>query len=370
MGLIRISLALIVVYGHFQLFVLNAQKVQINPYFFFGMNAGFAVMYFYIVSGFLISYVLSKKYKDSISLFYRNRFVRIFSLYWPVYLLIILVVLPGCMEKKSIFDRFLATVLLGSDWMVALAIPQGTKFPFPPFLNVSWTLDAELTFYLLAPWILRSLTGSVTLFAFSLVLRLSFQSVYGFSVWIYQFFPSTIMFFLLGHFVRIAYDRYVWPMWLGACLLAGSLVCSTKSITSGEWTSGWFYGAFLLFALSVPPIFRATKKIRWMNVLGDASFPVYLIHVTIMLFLPASLLKYLIDWLKASPFSSLTGELCFLTVGIFVIIISIGIVYLVERPCSFIMKCAVEGVCKKAGAYSHRFSLLMAEKNLTSRSTD
>ena len=279
-------------------------------------------------------------------------------------------VLPGCIEKKSIFDRLLATVLLGSDWMVALAIPQGTKFPFPPFLTVSWTLGAELTFYLLAPWILRSLTGSVALFAFSLVLRLSFQSVYGFSTWIYQFFPSTIIFFLLGHFARIAYDRYVLPFWLGVCLLAGSLACTTKSITSGEWTSGWFYCAFLLFALSVPPIFGATKKTRWMNVLGDASFPVYLIHLTVICILPASLIKYLIEQLKASPFHRLTGELLFLALGIFVIIISIGIVYLVERPCSFIMKCAVESVYKKAGAYRHRFSLLMAEKNLTSRSTD
>ena len=82
-----------------------------------------------------------------------------------------------------------------------------------------------------------------------------------------------------------------------------------------------------------------------------------------MLLLPASLIKYLTDQLKASPFHRLTGELLFLALGIFVIIISIGVVYLVERPCAFIMKSAIEWVCKKAGAYRHRFSLLMAEKN-------
>jgi peptidoglycan/LPS O-acetylase OafA/YrhL len=62
---------------------LRPHDTDITVIYSLGFNAGFAVMYFYIISGFLISFVLAHKYPASVSgtaAFYRSRFTRIFSL--------------------------------------------------------------------------------------------------------------------------------------------------------------------------------------------------------------------------------------------------------------------------------------------------
>ena len=63
MGLIRLLLALVVVGDHFTVVTLlstGITKDGIQQWVY--MNAGFAVMFFYVISGFLISYALSNKY--------------------------------------------------------------------------------------------------------------------------------------------------------------------------------------------------------------------------------------------------------------------------------------------------------------------
>ena len=63
MGLIRLLLALVVAGDHFTVVTLlraGITKDGIQQWVY--LNAGFAVMYFYVISGFLISYALSNKY--------------------------------------------------------------------------------------------------------------------------------------------------------------------------------------------------------------------------------------------------------------------------------------------------------------------
>jgi peptidoglycan/LPS O-acetylase OafA/YrhL len=70
-------------------------------------------------------------------------------------------------------------------------------------MNQSWTLSAELTFYLVAPLLLRLWKLAAALLVASLSLRASFVAVLGpaiHSQWTYTFLPSTVAFFLLSHF--------------------------------------------------------------------------------------------------------------------------------------------------------------------------
>lgn len=122
MGLIRLLLALVVVGDHFTVVTLlstGITKDGIQQWVY--MNAGFAVMFFYVISGFLISYALSNKYAGGgVADFYKSRLVRIFSLYWPL-LLIGLIFLSG-KHDWSMRDIFINIFLVGGDWVLAQAI--------------------------------------------------------------------------------------------------------------------------------------------------------------------------------------------------------------------------------------------------------
>lgn len=87
MGLIRLFLALVVAIDHWRVIMLSERSISLDDVFKFGFNAGYAVMFFYVISGFLITYTLTRNYKtdrSGFAAFYKNRFIRIFSLYWPM----------------------------------------------------------------------------------------------------------------------------------------------------------------------------------------------------------------------------------------------------------------------------------------------
>ncbi|HET9395217.1 MAG TPA: hypothetical protein VFO36_04095, partial [Nitrospiraceae bacterium] len=63
MGLIRLFLALVVAVDHWRVIVLNEKSIFLDDVVKFGFNAGYAVMFFYVISGFLITYTLTRNYK-------------------------------------------------------------------------------------------------------------------------------------------------------------------------------------------------------------------------------------------------------------------------------------------------------------------
>jgi peptidoglycan/LPS O-acetylase OafA/YrhL len=90
-GAIRLFLALVVAFDHWRDLVItpagHALSVRQETIVKLGFNAGYAVLFFYVISGFLIAFTLRHNYdagRAGALPFYRNRFVRIFSLYWPM----------------------------------------------------------------------------------------------------------------------------------------------------------------------------------------------------------------------------------------------------------------------------------------------
>ncbi len=65
MGLFRLYLALVVALGHYRMITMTPNgegDENFMNYLMLGLDAGHAVYLFYIISGFLISYALEKKY--------------------------------------------------------------------------------------------------------------------------------------------------------------------------------------------------------------------------------------------------------------------------------------------------------------------
>jgi peptidoglycan/LPS O-acetylase OafA/YrhL len=101
MGIVRLFLALIVAADHWRVIQLAPLGIEFEDYYKLGFNAGYAVMFFYVISGFLITFTLTRNYTPDLggaAAFYRNRFIRIFSLYWPMVLLSFLLIPELCAE--------------------------------------------------------------------------------------------------------------------------------------------------------------------------------------------------------------------------------------------------------------------------------
>jgi peptidoglycan/LPS O-acetylase OafA/YrhL len=114
---------------------------------------------------------------------------------------------------------------------------------------------------------------------FSAAVRLSFVFVYGFDVtWTYHFFPSTVMFFIIGHLARLIGERFPIVKRSGVGLLALAMLFSIFGALTQQWDNWQFYASILLFALALPGIFEATKHSKWSERLGDLSYPMYLTH--------------------------------------------------------------------------------------------
>ena len=174
MGLVRLFLAWVVAADHWRVIELSPLSIQVDDTVKFGFNAGYAVLFFYVISGFLITYALSQKYGDDTRGFYKNRFIRIFSLYWPV-VVVVLLVFEGsraAFVAGTLWDKLTGVFLLGADWNIAFA-----TYPTPHFgatirfLEQAWTLGAELTFYLMAPLLMRSWKFGAVLLVASLGVR-------------------------------------------------------------------------------------------------------------------------------------------------------------------------------------------------------
>lgn len=291
MGLMRFFLALVVAIDHWRVIVLHEKGILLDDVVKFGFNAGYAVMFFYVISGFLITYTLMRKYRWDwlgFAAFYRNRFVRIFSLYWSTVILAFISVGGAWAQflAGSLPDKLTGVFLLGMDWRVAFAsYPEIHVAASIKGLNQAWTLGAELTFYLVAPLLIRSWKVGAVILVASFGLRAFFVFRYGTDlqqVWTYFFAGTSFGFFMLGHLACL-FRRYLASRWLGVLLTLGCFGGMTFGGSYASFDTPRFWVSALLFSVAVPGLFEATKSVRWMNALGDLSYPIYLVHTLVLI---------------------------------------------------------------------------------------
>ena len=221
MGSIRTLLALAVVFGHADLYLFTGGTL--------------AVQLFYVISGYLMSLILLSKSYDSLRAFYINRFLRLFPIYWVVAILTGCVYLvlstPSSQAFWSVYkslgvDSLWLTLtnifLFGQDWIMFTGVENGDFGWTSNFQNSevlvwqgllvpqAWTLGVELSFYLIAPFILRDKRRWMLLLIISLMLRVYFIYI-GLGTkdpFSYRFFPLEIALFLLGAFSH----QYIKPL--------------------------------------------------------------------------------------------------------------------------------------------------------------
>lgn len=315
MGLIRFALALSVVFWH----------IPGAPFHL--MTAPVAVTMFFIISGFYMAMVINEKYAKGapehwIRTFYLARFWRLY----PPYLVMLLVMmifgvqtgLPSPLLSRfpmSVFDQTVAVMsnifLFGQDihqFLVRIRVENAA----PPFLldivhrinpavlqdNImaigqAWSIATEATFYLIAPFVVRSARKTVVLLALALAFRFFLLEGLGqrSGIWGYFFFPGAACMFLLGsavYHLKAAIPRPDIHTLIGWIALSGfsiwfigtAIVAGIVMPSPADWSIDRpeFWALYIIFALSVPFIFEATKNVRLDRELGELSYPLYLVH--------------------------------------------------------------------------------------------
>lgn len=299
MGLIRTLLALAVVFAH---------TPWMDGFVFTGGRN--AVQLFYIISGFLITFVLTREgsYR-SVKGFYLNRSLRIYPVYWVV-ALIAWGLSPWIRpEIAHTFDQAPAAAqwalgvanvtLIGQDWLMFTAVHGGQWHWASNFRDSevlihegllvpqAWTLGVELSFYLLAPWVVRHTGRLLSLLVLSIAMRV-WLATHGLTQdpWTYRFFPNELAFFLVG----AACARWLLPAWLRVEGLRDNH--ALLSVASGTvfvlcLSYAWIplpnsIRTLLLFGVFVPLLpltFLYQNRAPWDRKIGELSYPIYVGHM-------------------------------------------------------------------------------------------
>ena len=326
MGVLRLLLALLVVYAHCG-----------YPFGRVGVSAENAVQIFYMISGFYMTLVLRGKYATTdgsgVRTFYANRALRVF----PAYFLIAGATLFLCLFGERLFgwepqaaryvSRWFSEGLLDWPKLAWLALTQlsmaglesfnfltvsdaGTLLPTAGvsadrhelwrmlLVPQAWSLSVELYFYAVAPFIvkrgLKVLVG-VALASFAVRVALWGLADLNADPWSYRFFPSELMFFMLGAIAchacstGSARNAALLGRSTGAWALHGLLAAlAVGAVLIGRADHPYDVGdviASLATAgafLVLPYLFAWTRNMRLDRLVGELSYPVYISHVLVI----------------------------------------------------------------------------------------
>jgi peptidoglycan/LPS O-acetylase OafA/YrhL len=321
MGTVRTALALLVALAH----MAAADAAAHHP---LTGGALMAVNLFFIISGFYMALILRTRYAGDVRTFYLARALRLYPLYWVVVLATLIVSQSAAESHLLGFEASsLRNLVLSSAWWFApislfsnisfFGLEQGVLFcinlsngslavagapgctALSRFTIVAqaWTLGLEVLFYALIPFILRG--GRLAIlgaFAAGLGTHLYlFARGMHTELWVRQFFPAILLYFMTGVLAYGAYVRIApwlpdlrrWWLAIAALLCSVAIGYAAYMPTvyyqqSGKEFLDLYVDPFVLasFAILIPIMFHASKAVRADAWIGDLSYPIYISHLT------------------------------------------------------------------------------------------
>lgn len=118
---------------------------------------GAAVYLFFILSGYWIAHMWERQYASARQphlTFAISRCWRIFPLYWLCYVLML-----GVCQMTNRHDPVTWAHVLSPEWLARMTVLVGSAGQ-ERILRPAWSLDYEMQFYLVAPWVVMALRGA------------------------------------------------------------------------------------------------------------------------------------------------------------------------------------------------------------------
>jgi peptidoglycan/LPS O-acetylase OafA/YrhL len=337
-GLLRLLLALCVVAGHSSSYVFGF----IPPIW-----STFAVLVFFIISGFYMAMVLDGQYKGKpVRTFYLSRAARIYPAYWVslAFTLMVSLYLTGTgflgaftqlswvQQAHMVFANFF---IFGQDLAYLFCLRDTTTsqcFVVDQVVlnSPAWSISVELMFYLIAPWAVHNLRSSAVLVGIGALYVLgityldydALRAIAGISphpletVIRYHMFPASLLFFGGGAVAfHLIYKRHITGreksggMLQYAAAAAGVLLIANFTDPMIAW---W---QLLAFIVAVPSLFAFTRDNRFDRAIGELSYPVYILHFPILKMLSGFEVKGPFNYgTNAAILSILAGALVYLVI--------------------------------------------------------
>ncbi|MES2606251.1 MAG: acyltransferase, partial [Pseudomonadota bacterium] len=308
MGILRLLLACSVVFEHCPSWI----GLKLIP-------GHMAVELFFMISGFYMSLVLTEKYNvrsgAGIRSFYLSRFFRL----WPLYLVTMVGTTlwwlfswwylqrppTAAADFSAIMGPVLYPLMQFSNWFMVghdipnlfhgsvesgLVLTMGyTPEPLADGsawlgsasdIGQAWSIGTELWFYLCVPFLIKLSTRNlVILMAAGLLVRAGMEQA-GWAA--YFFFPAQLPLFLGGVLAQrhgsrsLAAPHSAFFNWSCVMLVgAGSLAYGSV----GEWAQSWKWVLYVPVVFTLAALFEVSKRLRLDRLIGEWSYPVYIIHV-------------------------------------------------------------------------------------------
>ncbi len=167
---------------------------------------GLGVIFFFVLSGFLITYLLLKEKEQTgtvnVKKFYLRRILRI----WPLYFFIVLLgffVLPYFhFMEIPYFAKFKAHLSMINLFLFLIMLPNLAFAIFKPVPHIgqSWSIGVEEQFYLLWPWVVKKSKNILRTLCVIVVLLIAIKITV---LFIFKAYPANTSLLVLKNFVAM-----------------------------------------------------------------------------------------------------------------------------------------------------------------------
>lgn len=269
------------------------------------------VTLFFVLSGFLISYLLFAEEKKTGTIFIKDFYIRRMLRIWPLYYTIVILsffILPhiellslpaeywGKIEQN--FGMYLTLFLL---FLPNLALSKGGVLPYG---SQSWSVGVEEQFYLIWPLLMKFFKNKlVVIFGTIIVYFVVDLLIKSLSKSIPDYVKNFVLFFQIysmaigGFFAYLAfYGKEKWQKWVLNYYVFGGALFIFMILIYLSKTRQVYYSvpfAIIIYNLACNPSLKTLLESKILNYLGKISYGIYMYHCIAIVF-SIRLLDYLV----------------------------------------------------------------------------
>lgn len=302
---IRAFAAFAVLFHHIELYKnrINLKSIfDIDFFNYFISNLGQnGVFLFFVLSGFLITYLLleEKQVNNSISVkkFYTRRILRI----WPLYFIIVIIgfaflplvynSFPDFFSSQKYYNEKIENIVYGKNLMLFLFFFSNVAMRiFSPVAGASqsWSVSVEEQFYFIWPWIVKFFSKNLyfVLTIIIVVINLILYKINSFNNYpIFKIFISSfhIDFMAIGGISAVFYrsniqlvERFYNNKSIGVLIFISLLIHLFYKVSNLTLS--------ITFVLLIILFIEKKVKIKLFNQLGKWSYGIYMYHPVVMYF--------------------------------------------------------------------------------------
>ncbi len=279
-------------------------------YPFFTSIGSLSVTLFFVLSGFLITYLLLNEKEDTGNVDVRNFYMKRILRIWPLYFLTILVAL-FILNKIDFFhcNTSLEYIFRGFnlDIFLLILLPNIAAITLPtiPYLQHIWSIGIEEQFYLIWPWIIRHTKNYLKIFIaiiisfvmIGAVLRFTVDHIFDITIdpiiikyiknlhscfSMYRFGAMAIggigawlLFYKKENFLKFIYKREV--QWATVAVTAILFIVGPNIIIAKHELYSLLF-CIIIINLASNPLKIISLENKTLNFLGEISYGIYMYH--------------------------------------------------------------------------------------------